>query len=93
MKLPRSEHVSGAAREHVYAAFNKSIEEGSELHIEHFSIKERVDLGLTILARQEYERYFDVLKHQIIDRNMAERLLGRAERLEESVRLRGVRGF
>lgn len=92
-EIARSEQVSDAAREHVYAAFNKSIEEGSELHIEHFSIKERVDLGLTILARQEYERYFDVLKHQIIDRNMAERLLGRAERLEESVRLRGARGF
>ena len=92
-EIARAEHVSGAARDHVYAAFNKNIEEGSELHIEHFSIKERVDLGLTILARQEYERYFDVLKHQIIDRNMGERLLGRAERLEESVRLRGVRGF
>jgi monovalent cation:H+ antiporter, CPA1 family len=92
-EIARSEQVSGVARDRVYTAFNKSIDEGSELHIEHFSIKERIDLGLTILARQEYERYFDVLKHQIIDRNMAERLLGRAERLEESVRVRGVRGF
>jgi CPA1 family monovalent cation:H+ antiporter len=50
-EIARSEQVSGAAREHVYAAFNKSIEEGSDLHIEHFSIKERVDLGLTILTR------------------------------------------
>lgn len=91
--IARLEQVSGPARERVYTAFNKSIEEGSDLHIEHFSVRERVDLGLTILARQEYERYFDVLKHQIIDRNMAERLLGRAERLEEAVRLRGVRGF
>ncbi len=92
-EIARAEQVSASARDRVYAAFDKSIEEGSDLHIEHFSVKERVDLGLTILARQEYERYFDVLKHQIIDRNMAERLLGRAERLEESVRLRGVRGF
>jgi len=92
-EIARAEQVTDAARERVYAAFGKSIEQGSDLHIDHFSIKERVDLGLTILARQEYERYFDVLKHQIIDRNMAERLLGRAERLEESVRLRGVKGF
>jgi CPA1 family monovalent cation:H+ antiporter len=92
-EIARAEQVSSVARERVYSAFDKSILQGSELHIEHFSLKERIDLGLTILARREYERYFDVLKHQIIDRNMAERLLGRAERLEESVRLRGVRGF
>jgi CPA1 family monovalent cation:H+ antiporter len=92
-EIARSEQVSSVARDRVYTAFNKSIDEGSELHVEHFSLKERIDLGLTILARHEYERYFDVLKHQIIDRNMAERLLGRAERLEESVRLRGTRGF
>lgn len=92
-EIARSEQVSGAARDRVYEAFTKSIQEGSDLHIEHFALKERIDLGLTILARQEYERYFDVLKHQIIDRNMAERLLGRAERLEEAVRLRGIKGF
>jgi len=92
-EIALTEQVSAAAREKVHAAFDKSIEDDHELHIEHFSLKERIDLGLTILARREYERYFDVLKHQIIDRNMAERLLGRAERLEESVRLRGSRGF
>lgn len=92
-EIARTEQVSAAAREKVHTAFDKSIEEDHELQIEHFSLNERINLGLTILARREYERYFDVLKHQIIDRNMAERLLGRAERLEESVRLRGVRGF
>lgn len=92
-EIALTEQVSAAAREKVHAAFDKKIEDDHTLHSEHFSLKERIDLGLTILARREYERYFDVLKHQIIDRNMAERLLGRAERLEESVRLRGSRGF
>ena len=61
--------------------------------MEQFTTQERIDLGLSILARHEFEIYFDILKHQIIDRSMAEVLIGKAERLEDAVRVNGLEGF
>lgn len=65
----------------------------SETQLADFSESEKLELGLLILARREFERYFNVLNHDIIDRRLAEKLLGRAERLEDLVRASGLEGF
>jgi CPA1 family monovalent cation:H+ antiporter len=92
-EIAREEHVPDEVRQRIRHVFDESMTTAAHTHIDHFSEQDRIDLGLSILARREFEIYFDILKHQIIDRNMAEMLIGKAERLEDAVRVRGLRGF
>ena len=92
-QLARSEAVPESAHAHVHKVFDQALLQASEAQLADFSEDEKLELGLLILARREFERYFNVLKHDIIDRRLAEKLLGRAERLEDLLRASGVAGF
>jgi CPA1 family monovalent cation:H+ antiporter len=91
--IAQSELLSEDVREKVHAVFDGLMLAPSDVEVERFSVKDRIDLGLSILARREFEIYFEILKHQIIDRSMAETLIGKAERLEDAVRVSGLEGF
>jgi len=91
--IAKEELVAAEVRTRIHQVFEKSMSSSAQTPIEYFSEQDRIDLGLSILARREFEIYFQILKHQIIDRNMAELLIGKAERLEDAVRVRGLRGF
>ena len=92
-QLAKSEAVPESAHTRVHKVFDQALLQAGEIQLADFSEAEKFELGLLILARREFERYFNVLKHDIIDRRLAEKLLGRAERLEDLVRTSGVEGF
>jgi CPA1 family monovalent cation:H+ antiporter len=92
-QLAKSEAVHESAHTRVHKVFDQALLHASEIQLADFSEAEKFELGLLILARREFERYFNVLKHDIIDRRLAEKLLGRAERLEDLVRTSGLEGF
>lgn len=91
--IAQEELVPEVVRQRIRKIFDQSLSDASSAQIEYFSESDRIDLGLSILARREFEIYFEILKHQIIDRSMAEMLIGKAERLEDAVRVRGLNGF
>lgn len=92
--IAKAELVSTEVRKRVHGIFDRIMaESSSDAQIEQFSGSDRIDLGLSILARREFEIYFEILKHQIIDLSMAETLIGKAERLEDAVRVNGLAGF
>lgn len=92
-EIAREELVPEEVRQRISEVFDQSVSVSTHSNIEYFSERDRIDLGLSILARREFEIYFEILKHQIIDRGMAEILIGKAERLEDAVRIRGLKGF
>ncbi|MEI8400502.1 MAG: cation:proton antiporter, partial [Alcaligenaceae bacterium] len=92
-QIAKSEAVPERAHSRVHQVFDQALLQASETQLVNFSESEKFELGLLILARREFERYFNVLKHDIIDRRLAEKLLGRAERLEDLVRASGLEGF
>jgi CPA1 family monovalent cation:H+ antiporter len=92
-QLAKSEAVPASAHKRVHQVFDQALLQAGEIQLADFSEAEKFELGLLILARREFERYFNVLKHDIIDRRLAEKLLGRAERLEDLVRTSGLEGF
>ena len=91
--IARDEQVPAETRERIHHLFDENMLASTDSKLSNFSEQDRIDLGLSILARREFESYFEILKHQIIDRGMAEMLIGRAERLEDAVRIRGLSGF
>ncbi len=92
-QIAQDDFVPAEVRARIQQVFDKSMTSSAQTPIDYFSEQDRIDLGLSILARREFEIYFEILKHQIIDRNMAQMLIGKAERLEDAVRVRGLRGF
>jgi CPA1 family monovalent cation:H+ antiporter len=92
-KLAEAEGLALSARARIRKVFAQSIEHVSEAQIHQFSAQDRLEIGLAILARREYEMFFEILDHQVIDAKVAEILLDRAERAEDAVRTRGVHGF
>lgn len=91
--IAKSELLPDDVRERVRSVFDGLLIAPSDAEVEQFSVQDRIDLGLSILARREFEIYFEILKHQIIDRSMAEILIGKAERHEDAVRVGGLDGF
>ena len=92
-RIAQEELVPQEVRQRIHHVFDEGMTASTQTPIDYFSEQDRIDLGLSILARREFEIYFEILKYQIIDRNMAEMLIGKAERLEDAVRVRGLRGF
>jgi CPA1 family monovalent cation:H+ antiporter len=92
-RLAEAEGLALSARARIRKVFAQSIEHVSEAQIHQFSAQDRLEIGLAILARREYEMFFEILDHQVIDAKVAEILLDRAERAEDAVRSRGVHGF
>ena len=92
-QIAKNEAVPESAHLRVHQIFDRALLQAGETQLADFSDSEKLELGLLILARREFERYFNVLKHDIIDRQLAEKLLGRAERLEDLVRVSGLEGF
>ena len=92
-QIAKSEAVPASAHTRVHQVFDQALSRASETQLADFSDDEKFELGLLILARREFERYFNVLKHDVIDRQLAEKLLGRAERLEDLLRSSGAEGF
>ena len=88
-----NEGISEEIRGRIHTIFEAGLTGTGSQQAETFSEQERLDLGLSILARKEFEIYFEILKHQVIDRSIAERLITKAERLNDAVRVRGLAGF
>jgi len=92
-EIADAEGISDEIRQRVHAIFDASIVSTGDQKREPFTEQERIELGLLILSRKEFEIYFEILKHQVIDRTTAEKLITKAERLNDAVRLRGLSGF
>ncbi len=88
-----TEGIPEEIRGRIHEIFEAGLTGTGSQKAEMFSEQERLDLGLSILARKEFEIYFEILKHQVIDRPIAERLITKAERLNDAVRVRGLAGF
>ncbi|WP_459616477.1 cation:proton antiporter [Bordetella sp. 2513F-2] len=92
-QIAESEGISPEARGRIHAVFEASQASVQEVQVAEMSQERRVAIGLAIVARREEEMFFDILKAQIVDWRMAESLLARAERLDDAIRARGLRGF
>lgn len=92
-RIGLNEQISKAARKRIHDVFENSINGAQDVHIEQFTKNERVSIGLTLLARREFEVYFNILKENNLDPRVAEYLLSNAERLEDAINLQGVEGY
>lgn len=92
-RIALNEQISKAARTRINEVFEASLNGARDIHIEQFSKAERVNIGLTMLARREFEAYFNVLKENNIDPKVADFLLSQAEKLEDEINQKGVEGY
>lgn len=87
------DHISMEARERINAVFDASLSSVHDNQVDQMDVPRRAAIGLAIVSQREQEMFFNILKAQIVDWRMAERLLARAERLEDAVRIGGMEGF
>jgi CPA1 family monovalent cation:H+ antiporter len=92
-RIALNEQISKTARARINEVFEASINSAQATHIDQFTEAERVNIGLTILARREFEAYFNILKENNLDPKVAEYLLSHAERMEDAIKINGVEGF
>ncbi|PRY98376.1 sodium/proton antiporter (CPA1 family) [Jezberella montanilacus] len=92
-EIAEAEGLSGQARDKLRAVLAVNTIQLTEGLLKNFSVTERVELGLAIVARHEHEMFFEILKEQLIDEKIAAQLLSRAEQTEDGIRTLGVQGF
>jgi monovalent cation:H+ antiporter, CPA1 family len=92
-RIALNEQISKTARARINSVFEASISSSQDTHIDQFTETERVNIGLTMLARREFEAYFNILKENNLDPKVAEFLLSHTERMEDAIKLNGVEGF
>lgn len=92
-RIALNEQISKTARVRINEVFEASMSSSQDTHIEQFTEVERVNIGLTMLARREFEAYFNILKENNLDPKVAEYLLSHAERMEDAIKINGVEGF
>jgi len=93
-KLAIDEQINKAARQRISEVFDKSVElVQQEQKTELLNAHQKIQLGLAILARREFELLFKNLNDQGVDTSVADRLLSMAESMEESVKEKGLEGY
>lgn len=92
-RIALNEQISKTARSRINEVFEASMNSSQDTHIDQFTEDERVNIGLTMLARREFEAYFNILKENNLDPKVAEYLLSHAERMEDAIKINGVEGF
>jgi len=73
--------------------FDASVTSISDAQVDQFSHDERVQLGLSMVAKREFELLFTDLREQGFDARTAERLLALSERTEDLIKADGLVGF
>lgn len=92
-KMAVDEQISRSARQKIAQVFEQSIEQVQKEQATENGSSDPVRLGLTILARREFEVLFNSLRDQGVDANTADHLLGFAEAMEDSVKEHGKQGY
>ncbi len=92
-QIAHDDDIGEAAQRRVRAVFDASLSAVHDNQVARLSEDQQVAVGLAMMAAREEEMFFDVLKAQIVDWRMAERLLARAEALGEAVRANGLPGY
>ena len=92
-KIAVDEQISRQARQKISSVFEHNIQQVQSGQTARLNETERLQLGLTILARREFELLFNSMKDQGIDASTADRLLGLAEAMEDSAKDKGLEGY
>ncbi|MEI2415425.1 cation:proton antiporter [Orrella sp. JC864] len=92
-QIAQEDHISPAAQQRVAAVFDASLSAVHESPVSRLDEDQQVKVGLSMMAAREEEMFFGILKAQIVDWRLAERLLARAQAMGEAVRANGEQGF
>ena len=92
-RIAVDEQISRSARQRISHVFDASVTSISDAQIDQFSHDDRVQLGLSMVVKREFELFFAGLREQGFDARTAERLLVLSERLEDQVKANGLAGF
>ena len=92
-RIAVDEQISRDARQRISDVFDASVTSISDAQIDQFSHDERVQLGLSMVVKREFELFFAGLREQGFDAKTAERLLTLSERLEDEIKTHGLAGF
>ena len=92
-RIAADDDIGVQAQGRVFAVFDGSLTAVHDNQVSTLTDDQRVAVGLAMMAAREEEVFFDILKAQIVDWRLAERLLARAEGLGEAVRANGVAGY
>ncbi|WP_159078987.1 cation:proton antiporter [Orrella marina] len=92
-KMAVDEQISRQARQKISQVFEQSIQEVQRDQTTQLADTDRLKLGLTILARREFEMLFNSLRDQGIDSGTADHLLGFAEAMEDGAKEKGQQGY
>ncbi len=85
--------IGKVARENVSAAFKRGVETVTDLQIDKLSDDERIRLGLSMVAQQEYQLTLRSYGEDLIDRLNATAIMNHAEQLLDEVKQTGVQGY
>jgi CPA1 family monovalent cation:H+ antiporter len=92
-RIAVDEQISRQARQKINAIFETSVHSNEDIHLHAFSESERIGLGLSMVAKREFELFFQGLRDQGFDPKTAERLLAMSERTEDAIKSHGLAGF
>lgn len=92
-RIAVDEQISRRTRQKINDVFDASVTSISDAQIDQFSHDDRVQLGLSMVAKREFELLFTGLREQGFDAKTAERLLALSERTEDQIKSNGLAGF
>jgi len=92
-RIAVDEQLSRETRKKINGVFQASVGNINDTQIEHFTEDERIRLGLSMLAKREFELFFSGLHEQGVGAKGVERLLALAESMEDEVKTDGIAGF
>jgi len=92
-RIAVDERIGRATRQKINDVFDASVTSISDAQVDQFSHDERVQLGLSMVAKREFELLFTDLREQGFDARTAERLLALSERTEDLIKADGLVGF
>lgn len=85
--------IGKVARENVSAVFKRSVDQVTDVAVEQLNDDERVRLGLSMIAQQEYELTLRSYGEDLVDRLSATAIMSNAEQLLDEVKQSGVQGY
>ena len=85
--------ISKTARDNVSAVFKKGAAAVSDVQVDQLSQDERVRLGLSMIAQQEYELTLQAYGNELFDRLNATLMMNHAEQLLDEAKHSGVQGY
>jgi len=92
-RIAMDEQLSRETRKKINEVFQASTCNANDTQIEHFTEDEKIRLGLSMLAKREFELFFSGLHEQGVGAKGVERLLALAESMEDEVKVDGIAGF